>query len=48
MRVSVIQIVVGVLSKFAIETGTSETGPNTKESPGDLRRLAVTLTPVKN
>ena len=25
-----------------------ENGQNTKESPGDLRRLAVTQTPVKN
>ena len=25
-----------------------ENGQNTKKSPGDLRRLAVTQTPVKN
>ena len=25
-----------------------ENGQNTEKSPGDLRRLAVTLTPVKN
>ena len=26
----------------------AENGQNTKKSPGDLRRLAVTQTPVKN
>ena len=26
----------------------TENGQNTKKSPGDLRRLAVTQTPVKN
>ena len=27
---------------------TTENGQNTEKSPGDLRRLAVTKTPVKN
>ena len=28
--------------------GIIEDGPTTEKSPGDLRRLAVTQTPVKN
>ena len=31
-----------------IQTYLIEKGQNTKKSPGDLRRLAITQTPVKN
>ena len=31
-----------------LKVGITENGQNTEKSPGDLRRLAVTQTPVKN
>ena len=34
--------------KGQVETIKTKIGQNTKKMPGDLRRLAVTQTPVKN
>ena len=58
MKVTIIPIVIGALGLDNLEiTGRVETvkkygmieiGQNTEKSPGDLRRLAVTQTPVKN
>ncbi len=55
MKVTIIPIVIGAfrtvtkgLLKVHLNNSIVENSQNTEKSPGDLRRLAVTQTPVKN
>ena len=59
MKVTIVPIVIGAFDTVtkgllkrpvglgSWRTGITENGQNTEKSPGELRRLAVTQTPVK-
>ena len=51
MKVTIIPIMIGAfgtVTKGLLKDHIIENGQNTEKSPGDLRRLAVIQSPVKN
>ena len=54
MKVTIVPIVIGALGAITkgllkgLEDSIAKNGQNPETSPGDLRRLTVTQTPVKN
>ena len=57
MKGTIVRIVIGAFGPITkgllkgqvdLEVGITENGQNTEKSPGELRRPAVTQTPVKN